>query len=77
MASKITQVFLDRFEGNLGVLVPRDQDGATFDLPRHLLPEGTPEGTALTLTLSVDDEATAAGKSDVANLMQQLLDRKA
>jgi hypothetical protein len=77
MASKTTRVFLDRIEGDFGVLVPSDSEGASLDVPKAFLPDGAREGTALTLTLSVDEEATEAGKREVASLMEQLLNRNA
>jgi hypothetical protein len=75
MASKTTRVFLDRFEGDLGVLVSPDGGRDTLDIPRAFLPDGVREGTALTLTLSEDVQATEAGKAEVASLMEQLLNR--
>jgi len=75
MASKTTRVFLDRIEGDLGVLIAEEPERLTLDVPRAVLPDGAVEGTALTLTLTVDDEATDAGKREVASLMEQLLNR--
>lgn len=75
MASKTTQVFLDRIEGDFGVLVSSDAGDETLDIPRAFLPDGIREGTALSLTLAVDEAATEAGKKEVASLMDELLGR--
>jgi hypothetical protein len=45
------------------------------DVPAAWLPAGARDGTALTLTLSVDEAATEAGKQEVASLMTDLLAR--
>lgn len=77
MPSKTTRVFLDRIEGETGVLVAAEAGDATLDIPRVFLPDGVREGTALALTLAEDEEATEAGKREVAGLMDQLLKRDA
>jgi hypothetical protein len=77
MASKTTKVFLDRIEGGMGVLVSGVTEGLSLDVPRDFLPDGAREGTAFTLTLAEDESATAAGKQEVASLMDELLKRGA
>lgn len=73
MTQKTTPVFLDRIEREFGVLLL--DGGQSVDIPATLLPQGVREGTAMTLTLSVDEVATAAGKQQVAGLMDELLGR--
>jgi hypothetical protein len=75
--SQCTRLYLDRFEGELAVLVSQDEAGLSLDLPKDLLPEGTAEGTVLTVTVAVDEDATTSGKREVETLMQELLHRDA
>lgn len=75
MVQKTTPVFLDRIEGEFGVML--FAGGHSVDIPTALLPQGVREGTAMALTLSVDEDATAAGKQQVAGLMDELLKRSA
>lgn len=66
-------VVLDRWEGNLAVLLAdKEKETVRFHLPRALLPEGCREGDHLTLTLAVDTETTAAAKAEVAEQMAAL-----
>lgn len=75
MAEKTTPAFLDRYEGDMAVLLLGEDGDASLDIPRSLVPEGTPEGTALRLTLATDEQATASARQEVADLMADLLKR--
>ena len=75
MASRSTKVFLDRIEGDIGVLLTEDGDALSLDLPVRLFPDDIQEGTAITLTLTVDERATEAGRRRVADLMDELRKR--
>jgi len=75
MPGKTTRAFLDRYEGGFAVLLLGPDGDRAINVPRDLLPEDTPEGSALALTLAVDEDATRAGRAEVARLMDELLDR--
>jgi hypothetical protein len=73
--SRCTRLYLDRFEGDFAVLIPENAGGHSLDVPKALIPEGAAEGSVLSVTLAVDEDATAAGKQEVESLMQELLHR--
>lgn len=75
MPEKTTPAFLDRFEGEFAVLLLGEDGDIALDVPRGLLPDGVREGIAMRLTLAVDEDATTAGKQEVADLMAGLLNR--
>jgi hypothetical protein len=64
-----SSLFLDRIEEGVAVLLLGDKE---LHLPRTLLPAGAQEGDFLKLTLSVDAEATAKAKADLAAKRSQL-----
>jgi len=66
-------VVLDRWEGNLAVLLAdKEEETVRFHLPRALLPAGCREGDYLTLTLAVEANATTAARAAVAEQMAAL-----
>jgi hypothetical protein len=73
--SRCTRLYLHRFEGDFAVLIPHNPGGPSLDVPKALIPEGAAEGSVLSVTLAVDEDATAAGKQEVESLMQELLHR--
>lgn len=73
MAEVTTRVFLDRIQGDYGVVVT--DDGRSLDVPLALLPEGICAGVALTVTVAIDERSTAEGRSQVTSLMEALLSR--
>lgn len=58
------RVFLDRFEGDIAVLVAGPEGRERLTLPRRLLPEGTREGAALDLTLAPAPDDTTHAEID-------------
>lgn len=64
------QLSIDRFEGDLAVLAT--EDGASIDVPRAWLPEGTKPGDVLTLALKRDDAATAKLAADTKKIQDEL-----
>jgi len=72
MKKRDTMLIIDRFEGNFAVV--EYKEGCTFNLPRSLLPPGTKEGDVLQLTVTIDDEGTAARKIRIENLMDELFE---
>ena len=73
MAEVTTHVFLDRIEGDYGVIVTGD--GRSLDVPLAWLPAGVREGVALTISVAVDEQATSEGRAKVASLMDELIKR--
>ena len=69
--ARTVSVSVDRFEGDLAVLVV-DDDGRTFNVPRSLLPEGTRAGDVLTLSFSRDAAATKAVAEEGKRLQDEL-----
>ena len=66
------QVSIDRIEGTMAVLIPRDEDSLKITVPVAVLPPGSREGDILTLTLTPDREATLAARERVAALRERL-----
>ena len=63
-------LIIDRFEESWAVLeLP---DGATFNFPRSLLPEGAREGDALHFEISIDEEATIKRREHIQELLNDL-----
>lgn len=64
---------VDRFEGdgkNIAVLVT--EEGATFDLPKSLLPKGIHAGDVLKFVIEKDVEATKAVADETARVQESL-----
>ena len=65
---------VDRFEGDLAVLV--DEDGNSRDVPRHRLPAGAKEGAMVRLeaggSFTPDEEAAARRRARVLALQNRL-----
>ena len=67
------QLSVDRFEGEGdAVAVLATKAGATVDVPRAWLPEGTKAGDVLTLSLERDDAATARLAADTKKIQDEL-----
>jgi hypothetical protein len=63
---------LDRFEGNVAVLLVRDDESIKFNMPIALLPEGYREGDILDISITRDVKATEDSKAGVSSLMDRL-----
>ena len=61
---------VDRFEGDLAVLV--DEDGNSRDVPRHRLPAGAKEGLEADGSFTPDEEAAARRRARVLALQNRL-----
>jgi hypothetical protein len=62
---------VDRFEGDYAVLLIED-DEIKVDFPRKLLPDGTREGSWLTVDLKLDQEKTKKQEEKIAKLLDKL-----
>ncbi len=75
------EVAVDRFEGDVAVLVIVDPaastggPGAGLLWPRNLLPSGTREGSHLTVTAALNPAATNAARKRVDDLLSILRSR--
>lgn len=66
------KVTLDRIEGNTAVLLLRDEESKTIDIPLLLLPPESKEGDILNLSIVRDDLETKAAKERVSSLLEKL-----
>ena len=62
---------VDRFEGEYAVLLI-EEDKIRVDFPRKLLPDGTREGSWLTVNLKLDRERTKKQEEKIAELLNKL-----
>lgn len=62
---------IDRFEGDLAVLLVGDEE-YRLDVPRRFLPAGVREGDVLVLGWKIDRRETEARRERIRNLIEQL-----
>ena len=62
--------YLDRFEGNLAVLLLGDEE-KKVNFPKAFLPEGTEEGEYLKIEITRDEEKTAEAEAEALRLLQE------
>lgn len=65
------KVMVDRFEGEIAVLLVRPEETRQILVPRELLP-GVREGDLLELTVRLDEAATLAARQRTATLIEKL-----
>jgi len=65
------QAVIDRFEENKAVLLLGDEEIKVI-FPKRYLPDGLKEGDYLQMTLSYDEAATAAAKSESERLLRDV-----
>ena len=70
------QVFFDRVEGTIAVLIVRDDESLRLNIPVSLLPSGCREGDILAIDIERDPEATEAVKKCIANRIERLKNKK-
>lgn len=63
---------LDRFEGDMAILLVRDDESIKFNVPVTLLPEGCQEGDILDISITRDERTTEDSKARVSSLMERL-----
>ncbi len=66
-------VSLDRFEGELAVLVTVDRE--VWHVPAGCLPEGVREGDVMRVSFERDEEETARLRDSIGDLQRRLLER--
>lgn len=62
--------YLDRFEGNLAVLLLGDEE-RKLNFPREFLPEGVIEGDYLKIQIEPDEEAKARAEEEALELLRE------
>lgn len=72
-------VVVDRLEGGMAVLLPVESatsrpEGTVVALrwPKEFLPPDAVEGVVLKVSVAIDDDATAAARARIANLLNGL-----
>jgi hypothetical protein len=63
---------IDRFEGELAVLLLGDKGEFKLNFPLSLLPDGCKEGDILNMSFERDPEATSQARERVSGLMERL-----
>ena len=63
---------IDRFEGELAVLLLGDKGEFRLNFPLSLFPAGCKEGDILNISIERDPEATEQTKERVSGLMEKL-----
>jgi hypothetical protein len=63
---------VDRLEGDMAVLLVRDDESIKFNMPITLLPEGVQEGDILDILITIDEKATDDAKERVSGLIERL-----
>jgi hypothetical protein len=67
---------LDRIEGTVAVLIPREDESIRVNIPVSLLPPGCREGDILTIRIERDRASTEAAQERVSGLIEKLKKRK-
>ena len=62
--------YLDRFEGNLAVLLLGEEE-KKVNFPKAFLPEEVGEGDYLRIEISRDEEKTAEAEAEALRLLQE------
>lgn len=71
--SPIEHLFVvDAIEGTLARLVRHDDDATAFDIPLALLPPDTKEGSYLTVSISLDEQARLREAAKAKELLKEL-----
>lgn len=69
------KVTLDRIEGNIAVLLLRDEESIKIDIPLFLLPPESEEGDILNISIVRDVQETEAAKERISSLLHKLEDK--
>lgn len=70
------KVSLDRIEGDIAVLLVRDEESIKIDILLSLLPEGSREGDILDIRIIRDEKETDDEKQRVTSLIEKLKNKK-
>ena len=67
---------IDRIEGTVAVLIPREDESVRVNIPVSLLPSDCREGDILTIRIERESAATEAAQKRVSGLVEKLKKRK-
>ncbi|AFV25339.1 hypothetical protein Mpsy_3140 [Methanolobus psychrophilus R15] len=71
------KVSLDRIEGDIAVLLVRDEESIKLDIPLSLLPDGSREGDILDISILRNEKETEYAKKRVSALIEKLKNKHA
>jgi hypothetical protein len=71
------KVSLDRIEGDIAVLLVRDEETIKLDIPLSLLPESSKEGDIFYISITKDEKETDDAKHRVTSLIEKLKNKHA
>ena len=66
-------IIISRFEGNWAVI---ELDGIIFNMPKILLPQESREGDLISISIAVDQKATATRKQKINELAKDLFEEE-
>lgn len=71
-AEKKTRALIDRFEGDMAVVLLGEEEREAVEIARSYLPEGAKEGDILTIKIKLESRKTKEAKEKVAGLIKKL-----
>ena len=66
-------LIISRFEGDWAVI---ELDDTTFNVPKILLPQDSKEGDIISISIAVDQKATASRKQQINEIAKDLFEDK-
>lgn len=66
------ELFIDRIEGDIAVLIGREDGKVRLTIPVSALPPGCTEGGILTMALAPDRDATERARNRVRAIQERL-----
>jgi len=66
---------IDRVDNGFAILIDREDGTRHISIPAVLLPPGSREGDVITVMLERDEEATAAAKARISDMVEKLRKR--
>jgi len=69
------RALIDRFEGNVGVLLLGEEEQESVDFPKSFLPAGSKEGDILKIKITTESRRTKEAKQKVAEMIEKLKGR--
>lgn len=67
-----TKATIDRVEGNLVVLLLREDESIRFEIPISLMPTGSKEGDIVDIQIEKDETTTEETRERVSSLIEKL-----
>ena len=70
------EITLDRFEGNLAILLVRDDETTQINVPISLLPAECEEGDILDIRIEKNTEKTKSARKRTTELLERIKSKK-